>query len=157
LLATLLPIRFGINPKHVVLANRLDEQENCSGVEKSECPGKSRFNREAVYRSPSYWSVAPPFFVHAWAQAEPDDEDGFSAAETEAVRRGGSRSPRGRGLKEDLSARSRSLRILLFRHVSHLASWHPYFILVLAPHNGRISTISDFIHDVEEISHEGKF
>jgi hypothetical protein len=156
-LATLLPIRFGINPNHVVVANRLDEQENCTGVEKSECPENSPFNREAVFGSPSYWSAAPPFFVHAWAQAEPGDEDGFSAAETEAVYRGGSRSPRGRGLKEYLSARSRSLRFFLFRHVSHPASWHPYFILILAPHNRRISTISDFIHDVEEISNEGKF
>lgn len=96
--------------------------------------------------------AAPPFFVHVWAQAGPGDEDGHSAAETEVVHRGGSRSPR--GLKEYLSGRSHSRPFCFVSHLSHLASWHPCFILVLAPYNVRISNTSDRIHDVEEISHD---
>jgi hypothetical protein len=119
---------------------------------------ESPLSEKTSFRSLCHRSgAAPPFFVHVWAQAGPGDEDGHSAAETEVVHRGGSQSPHGRGLKEYLSARYRSRRFFLFRHFSYLASWHPFFILVLAPHKVDISILSDFIHNVEEISHEGQF
>src|SRR5450631_1837403 len=97
-MATLLPSRFMSYTNSHVVASWLDEPGTSTGVDKNERPINGPFNQETVFGGPTHWSAAPLFSLHAWAQPESGDEDGYSAAETKAVHRGGSRSPRGRGL-----------------------------------------------------------